>query len=81
MSDWQLNEGESAFLAYLARRIDGEVDRWHRHEQTRADSLARIDRLSACALEILRSADELRAWLDAATQEPRLHGFRDRCPD
>jgi hypothetical protein len=72
MKDFHFKADECIFLVYLARRIDCEVDRWQRQEQSRSESRGQIDRLAGCALEILRSADELQAWLEVATQEPRI---------
>ncbi len=67
MRNLHLNDDERVFLAYLARRIDREVNRWQRREQARNQSWADIDRLAGCALEILQSREELQAWLEVAT--------------
>jgi hypothetical protein len=65
-----IHQDEGAFLTYLARRIDCEVGRWQRNEQSDGAIRASIDRLACCALKILKSSAELDAWLEAATREP-----------
>ena len=62
-----LDESEGRFLAYLACRINCEVDRFQREEQC-----AQIRLLADRALQILGSRDELDAWLEAATRVTEL---------
>jgi hypothetical protein len=67
-----IDQSEGRFLTYIARRIDHEVARWQRCVQSAAQARLNIDRLAACALEILGSKDELEAWLEAATSKTAL---------
>ena len=57
------NEGR--FLAYVACRINREVDRF---QQEQAHTHEYIGQLAELALEILGSRDKLEAWLKAATR-------------
>jgi hypothetical protein len=67
-----IDPSEGRFLTYIARRIDHEVARCQRREQSAVQARVNIDRLATCALEVLGSKDELEAWLEAATSEPAL---------
>jgi hypothetical protein len=67
-----IDPNEGRFLTYIARRIDCEVARCQRCEQSAVQTRVNIDRLARCALEVLGSKDELAAWLEAATSEPAL---------
>jgi hypothetical protein len=67
-----MDPNEGRFLTYIARRIDHEVARCQRCEQSAVQARVNVDRLARCALEVLGSKDELEAWLEAATSAPAL---------
>jgi hypothetical protein len=67
-----LSEGEGKFLLYIACRINYEVDRFRRGEQSEARTRAHVKQLADRALEILDSKDEVDAWLDTAIRAREL---------
>jgi hypothetical protein len=63
---------EEKFLAYLASRINWEVDRLERAEQSEAEGTAHIRQLADLAREVLGTGEEVEGWLEAATRAAEL---------